>query len=286
MLKRRYSYTVLRYVHDPLTAEFVNVGLVAHFPESPLGPAILKAGTRNTIGRMRDMFPDLDRAAFSSTMRTINKMLSKLADGLVSEGMIVSEGDARTFAQRVLPSDDSSLQWSPLGTGIADNPDEAFQRLYSRFVTKYDVRGIQRRSDEEIWKPVRQRLEERRLPITLEPKTIEGSDDKIEFQYAWKNGAWHVYEPVSLDLADADGIYRKVHRWLGQLTSVVPDAVEEFRPYFIVGAPSDPELEAAYRRALNILKKSPGAIEVFEETQIDDLVNRIEDEVRAHGAAS
>jgi hypothetical protein len=282
MLKRRYSYTVLRYVHDPLTAEFVNVGLVVHFPESPLGPAVLKARTRNTIARMRDMFPDLDRAAFGATMRTINKMLTNLAEQLALEGMIVSKGDALTFAQQILPSDDSSLQWGPIGSGVADDPDKTFGRLYSRFVTKYDVRGVQRRSDEEIWKPVRQRLEERQLPVTLEPKTIIGIDDKIEFQHAWKNGAWHVYEPVSLDLADADGIYRKVHRWLGQLTSVAPDASEEFHPYFIVGAPSDPTLEPAYRRALKILKKSPGNVEVFEEAEIDKLVDRIEDEVRAH----
>lgn len=159
MLKRRYSYTVLRYVHDPLSAEFVNVGVVVHFPESSQGPAILKAGTRSTIGRMRDMFPDLDRTAFSAAMRTIDKMLTKLAAQLSSEGMIVSDGDALKFAQQVLPSDDSSLQWSPVGGGITDDPDKVYRRLYSRFVTKYDVRNVQRRSDEEVWKPVRQLIE-------------------------------------------------------------------------------------------------------------------------------
>lgn len=285
MLKRRYTYTVLRYVHDPLTAEFVNVGLVLHFPESSFGPAVLKTGTRSTIGRMRDLFPDLDRIAFGATMRTINRMLTKLADQLSSDGMFASPGNALTFARQVLPSDDSSLQWSPAGSGVAEDPDKTFQRLYSRLVTKYDVRNIQRRSDEEIWKPVRQRLEERHLPVALEPKTIVGGDDKIEFQHAWKNGAWHVYEPVSLDLANAEGIYNKAHRWLGQLASVAPYASEAFHPYFIVGAPSDPELEPAYRRALKILKKSPGQVEIFEETEIEQLVDRIEDAIKAHGVA-
>jgi hypothetical protein len=42
---------------------------------------------------------------------------------------------------------------------------------------------------------------------------------------------------------------------------------------------------AAYQRALKILKKSPGQVEVFEETEIEQLVNRIEVEVRAHEAA-
>jgi len=91
---------------------------------------------------------------------------------------------------------------------------------------------------------------------------------------------------VSLDLADADGIYRKVHRWLGQLTSVSPDASVNFRPYFIVAAPLDPALESAYKNALNILRKSPGDVEVYEENEIEKLVNRIEDDIRAHRVSS
>lgn len=284
MLKRRYTYTVLRYVHDPLTAEFVNVGLVVHFPESSLGSVILKSNTRTTIGRMREMFPDLDRTAFSAAMRTINRMLGRLTDQISKDGMFETRGDALTFARQVLPSDDSSLQWSPVGSGLTANPDEAFKRLFSRYVTKYDTQNAARRSDEEIWKPVRQRLEERHLSVPLEPKTIVGGDDEIAFQHAWKNGAWHVYEPVSFDLADADGIYRKAHRWLGALASVAPDAVEKFHPYFITGAPSNPTLESAYQRALKILRKSPGNVEVFEESEIERLVDRIEDELRAHGA--
>lgn len=284
MLKRRYTYTVLRYVHDPLTAEFVNVGLVLHFPESSHGPAILKSRTRGTVGRMRDMFPDLDRTEFSATMRTINRMLTKLAGQLRPEDMFAPSGDALTFARQVLPSDDSSLQWSPVGSGVTEDLERAFERIYSRLVTKYDVRSIPRRTDEEVWKPVRQRLEERHLSVVLEPKTITGLDDKIEFQHAWKNGAWHVYEPVSLDLASAEGIYHKVHRWLGQLASVTPEASEPFCPYFIVGAPSDPQLETAYQRALKILRKSPGQVAVFEESEIEQLVDRIEDAVRAHQA--
>lgn len=282
MTKRRYTYTVLRYVHDPITAEFVNVGVVLHAPCLHGAPSVLKVSTRKTFGRVKDVFPDLDRDAFKQVMRTVERQWKRLSESLADDGLIPSEGDASTFAQKVLPRDDSSLQWSAVGGGIAEDIEKAFERLYARFVTRYDTRNIPRRSDEEIWKPVRQRLEERNLPLELEPKTIVGADDKIEFQHAWKNGAWHVYEPLSLDLADADGIYRKVHRWLGQLTSVVPDATEHFHSYFIVGAPSDPDLEGAYHRALKILKKSPGQITVYEEAEVDEFVDRIEDEVRAH----
>lgn len=280
MLKRRYTYTVLRYVHDPITGEFVNVGLVLFCPADHGAPAILKAQTRKTIGRMRDMFPDLDRDAFVSTMRTIERQLGRLADQLSREGFVLSDGDASSFARQVLPADDSSLQWSPVGAGLTDDVDKVFDRLSARFISRYDVRQVARRSDEEIWKPVRQMIADRDLPVDLEPKVIVGSDDRIEFQHAWKNGAWHIYEPVSLDLADAEGIQRKAYRWLGQLTSLGQTS-EPFEANFIVGAPSDPNLDGAYRRALRILGK-PANVTVYEEANLEAMVDRIENEYRAH----
>ena len=280
MLKRRYTYTVLRYVHDPITGEFVNVGLVLFCPAVSGVPAMLKVSTRKTIGRMRDMFPDLERDAFVSTMRTIERQLGRVADRLANDGLVISEGDASSFAREVLPTDDSSLQWSAVGAGLTDAVDKVFERLCSRFITRYDTKQTARRTDDEIWKPVRQLIAERALAVDLEPKVIVGSDDKIEFQHAWKNGAWHIYEPVSLDLADAEGIQRKAYRWLGQLTSLGQTS-EPFQANFIVGAPSDPKLDGAYRRALRILGK-PDNVTVYEEANVDVMVDRIEDEYRAH----
>jgi len=281
MTKRQYSYTVLRYVHDPITAEFVNVGVVLFSPGQRGKAPIFKGATRKTYGRVKDIFPDLDREAFKRVMRTIDRQLKRLGDELAKESLITTKGDASTLAQRILPYDDSSLQWSVPGGGVADDMEKAFDRLYSRFISRYDVKTMPKRSDEDVWKPVRERLESRNLPVELVPKVIVGGEDRIEFKHAWKNGTWHVYEPLSLDLAEADGIYRKAYRWLGQLTSVTPEATEPFHPYFIVGAPSDPVLEGAYHNAIKILKKARD-VTVFEEDEVDQLVDRIEDEVREH----
>jgi len=65
--RRAYSYTVLRYVHDVTTGEFVNVGLVLYTPSD----AELRVKTRHTMGRIRDIFPDLDRRAFTTAMRSV-----------------------------------------------------------------------------------------------------------------------------------------------------------------------------------------------------------------------
>ncbi|MEA3000717.1 MAG: hypothetical protein QOK17_2550 [Sphingomonadales bacterium] len=283
MLKRHYSYTVLRYLHDPSTYEFVNVGVVMLCPATDGQNALLLGRTRTTVGRLREFFP-VDRHVFRDTMRTVNRLLQRAAKRVLDEGLFRTSTDALTLAQTVVPADSSSLQWSPLMAGVTSDPEKSFESIFRRMVTKYDTKAPPRRSDEEIWKPVRQELEHRRLLVDLAPKVIVGGDDRIEFQHAWKNGIWHVYEPLSLDLSDADGIYRKVHRWLGQLTSVAPEAAEAFQPHFIVGAPSDPDLQNAYERALRILKKSPGDVEVFEETDVSQLVDRIEHEMKAHSS--
>lgn len=282
--RRPYSYVILRYVHDPLSAEFVNVGLVMFAPETGNADAFLKAETRKTIGRMSAMFPDLQKPDFTAAMRSVDRVLNQAIRQLANDRLFPSGSTAGDFALRALPHDDSALQWSPVGTGLTSAAEETFERLYSRHVSRYDQQQQARRSDDEVWRPVRTLLDERNIGVPMEAKTIRSGDDEVEFQHAWKNGSWHVYQPISLDLADADGIRSKAHKWLGALTSLADSSTEPFLPHFIVGAPSDPKLDNAYHRAIRILQKAPNRPQIFEESQVGDLVDQIEDELRVHRA--
>lgn len=276
-----YSYTLLRYVHDVLTGEFVNVGVVLFVPSK----GFVHYKMRGTIGRLKGVFPDIDRKAFLSSMAAVRKGLQLAAKSEREAGFLKSEGDAAVIARRAVPPDDSSLQWSPSGTGLTANPEAALDRLFDRYVSRYDTHHRSRRSDDDVWRPVRQKLEERNLAQHLQEKSISGGVDDIVFKHAWKNGQWHVYEPLSFDLADAEGIKTKAREWLGHLSAVVADGkAEQFKPHFIIGAPTNPTLQDAYRSAIAILERAPNNAEVFEEAQLDKLVAQIEDEVREHGA--
>ena len=279
--KTPYSYTLLRYVHDVLTGEFVNVGVVLFVPSQGL----VRYRMRGTIGRLKGVFPDIDRKAFLSSMTAVRKGLQLAARNEKEAGLLKSEGDAAAIARRAVPPDDSSLQWSPCGTGLTTNPDETLNRVFDRYVSRYDTHHRARRSDDDVWRPVRQRLEERDLAQHLQEKSISGGLDDIVFKHAWKNGQWHVYEPLSFDLADADGIKTKAREWLGHLSAVVAGGkAEQFKPQFIVGAPANATLQDAFRSAIAILQQAPNHPEVFEEGQLDKLVAQIEDEVREHNA--
>lgn len=281
--KVAYSYTLLRYVHDVMTGEFVNVGVVIFVPS--LGSVRFK--TRLTIGRLKGVFPDIDRRSFVESMHAVRRGLQWVAKSEISAGFLRSDGDAADIAQRAVPTDDSSLQWSTCGTGLTANPEDTLMRLFERFVTRYDTYSRSRRTDEDVWRPVRQMLEDRNLAERLQEKSIRGSVDDIVFKHAWKNGQWHVYESLSFDLADADGIKSKAREWLGHLSAVVADgSAERFKPHFLVGAPTNPALENAYRTAIAILQKAPNNPEVFEEGQLESFVGQIEDEVHKHEVAT
>jgi hypothetical protein len=114
-------------------------------------------------------------------------------------------------------------------------------------------------------------------------KTIVGPTDQIAFKHAWKNGKWHAYEPISLDLADADGIKDKARRWRGHLDAVFEGKRDpNLKLNFILGAPTDHKLIPAYENAVAILRRAPSNPSIYEESEIDNLVSEIEDEVRGH----
>jgi len=200
-----------------------------------------------------------------------------------TEGLFKGPGDAASFAHLALPLDDSSLQWSPVSTGLTKDFDKTFDNVYGRMITRYDNRTPARRSDEDVWRPVRDKIAERQIAVPFEQKVVVGATDQIAFRHAWKNGAWHAYEALSLDLADADGIKDKARRWRGHLDAVFEGKSDpNLKLNFILGPPSDEKLIPAYENAMAILQHSSSKPSIYGEGQIDQLVSEIEDEIRAH----
>lgn len=277
-----YTYVLLRYRHDPLSGEFVNVGVVLHsFPARYLG-----ARVRKTIGRLSKMFPDIDKShltmALQAIERSVLKLRQSLDDGLLSS--MSKPSDAATLAGQAMPPDDSSFVWGDLRSGITDDPERVLDKLYKRFVAVYDEEGRVSRDDAAVWQPVRERLLAKCLLDRLQPKTIISPVDEVDFDSAWKNGVWHCYQALSFDLASPDSIREKAARWSGHMLGASKSS-EPIQPHFIVGAPANPDLFRHYLRAIELIKASPLNPDVHEESDVDSFVNQIEDEIRAHDAS-
>jgi len=258
-----YTYAVLRYVHDVSTCEFINVGVVVRSSQSPH----VLAKFKTTFGRVKGAFPSMDTDVFRSRMRQLQTSF----DTITSGDLIRAESDLsiQKLIHSIVPADDSSLQWSPIGNGLSRDLTSTLSTLFLRFVTRFDhdISG-DRRKDDDVWKLFRNELEKRNVLPHLTTKVIEVADDSIRFEHAWKNGAWHCYEPLSFDLASDTSIKDKAHRWLGQLSSV-KNSQDKFKVYFLVGKPANSDLHRAYEKAVSILKKAPSSSVVEEDSALE-----------------
>ncbi len=277
-MKTAYTYTLLRYVHDVASGEFANVGVVLFAPGARYAGSIC----RDTYGRISKMFPDMNRDGFKSLMGYIESRIDAIGERLRGElSLDQMPADAGGLARLVLPHDDSSLQWAPVGGGLCDDPAQKLEELFLRYVTRYDEKTAQKtRTDDEVWSRFKRALDEQHVTSRLQPKKISVADDEVEFSRAYKNDQWHCIEAVSLDLALSDSIKHKAHQWLGQITSV--KNAERFRVYFLVGAPQTPGLGESYRNALKILGKVPVDHEIVTEDAAVGFAKRFGRLVEAH----
>ncbi len=273
-----YTYTVLRYVHDVTSGEFVNVGVALHASQA----RYLGSLCRTTYGRLSKVFPGVNAEHFKALMRHIQNSFEESGERLSSELQFASPSDVMSIAQSVLPKDDSSLQWSPSGSGRTDDPAQALEKLFNRMVMRYEDKQISsNRTDDDVWRHFKKDLEGQRILQYFRPKTISVQDDEIEFQHSWKNGKWHCLEPISFDMATADNIRDKAHRWMGQLASV-QGAGDQFKVYLLIGAPQQESLQPAFLRAMSMLNRIPGEKEIVFEKDAPGLAVRIAGEVAEH----
>ncbi len=280
-MKTAYTYTVLRYVHDTTTGEFMNVGVAIHAPEARYASAIC----RTTYSRLTKTFPGMDGEAFRGLMRFIQSCFEKMGDKLKNELPLDGKpSSALDLAHTILPADDSSLQWSPVGSGLTDDPSQTLEALFDRLVTRYDERPqAERRTNEDVWRKYKRNLEVRHVLKHLQPKKITVQDDEVEFEHAWKNGVWHCLEPLSFDLSSPDSIKRKAHEWLGQIESV-KNASEPFKLYLLLGEPQQDELRPAFDNAVSILNKVPVEKEIVHEKEAGQFSERFAREIEEQEA--
>ena len=273
---RHYTYAILRYRHDSIIGESLNVGVVL-FAKN-LGRFEYRFSRK--FSRLKAAFPTLDGDAYRSTINAIEKGLKQYG-GFVPSMLNPSASGVREIVERVLRQDDSSFHWSEVGEGVSLDIEDEVDFLFRRFVTWHEEVSPSRRTDGDVWRPVREALKQRKLNKYLGKTKIESDLTEVKFNHAWKNGRWHVFQPLSLDLKTEDRIHDKVAKWSGYLLHL-ESACEDFKPYFLLGKPQDAALTETYNDMIEALRQSPCNPEVYPEDKRDDLINLIEDQIKAH----
>ena len=159
----------------------------------------LQAICTTHYSRIHQLFNKIDGNRFRQLTRYLQEQVNSTGSGLAGELPFESNRTIEQLLARVLPPDDSSIQFSrPVGVGVSSNLERTLAELFDRYVARYESRpGASRRDKEDIWRVFREPLDKLSITSHLVPKRIEGPDYEYEFERAWKNKIWHVYEPVT-----------------------------------------------------------------------------------------
>ena len=280
-MKTTFTYTVLRYVHDIATGEFVNMGVALYAPEAKYISAICSP----RYGRLSKMFLDVNGDHLRTVLRYIQARFEEHAARFNSELPLAEQPKSiMEIAYSVLPRDDSSLQWSEPNGGLTEDPAATLEQLYARLVERYEQRAqLPSRQDDDVWKVFRKELESKQVLSRMRPKRIIAKDYDHEFEHAWRNGAWNLYQPVSMDLLDSESILDKANRWLGRATNL-KDSDEQFHLWVLLGEPRIEKLRPAYTKALNILNKMPVSKNLIPEREANKFSSQLAEEMAKHPA--
>ena len=276
-MKFPYSFSVLRYRHDATTGEFLNVGIALYSREA----GFLRAICSTKYERITQLFTQIDGNKFRSVVRFVQEHINSMGEDLPSElpfepGLAIS-----ALLARVLPPDDSSLQFSDAGVGLSNDLEATLLELFERYVQQYEKENYTRREDEDVWKVFREPLVRRRVSDRLVPKKIAARNYEYEFQHSWKNEVWHVCEPISFDLVQPSSILDKANRWLGRAMSLA-EGQERFQMYVLLGEPCDRSLKNTFGKAKNILQKMPIQTKFISETEAEEFADDVARQIREH----
>lgn len=281
-MKNPYIFSVLRFIYDPLTLEFVNVGIVVYSPETKL----LQAHCTQHYSRISKLFVSFDGVRLRQTLRFIQDQINDIGREMGTRLQFHPPSSMHEILNSVLPSDDSSLQFAKGGVGITDDINSTVQALFSRYVERYTAnQDSTARDDDDVWKSFRTSFDRKNITPNLVPKRIVAKDYDYEFQRAWKNGSWHLYEPISFDLLDVSSIKEKANRWVGRAMSL-EDSRDPFKLFLLLGSPSDERLRRAYKEAENLLHKMPVPHEFVEESESEAFAADVAAEMATHSRRS
>jgi len=276
-----YTYSVVRYRHDPATGETLNVGVAIWAPSI----RYLAARFEHRYERLSKTFADFNGEHYKRSLRQFETALETLSGDQTPTLLPITETPETVagFIAQIWPDMGLSFVSSPVLAGITDDPAHALSEIFDRMVaSQYTPHRTERRDDEEVWTVYKAPLMREKVTKKLRPWTLETELVTLKFQHAFKNQRWHVLEPVTLDYVTAGSIQRRATSLLGNV-----DAMSDYRELnklsILLGRPQNERYQKEYIKAKNILHKMPIAHELVEEDEAEDFAKDLAAYMRSHG---
>jgi hypothetical protein len=213
---KKYQYQIIRYLHDRVTGEFINVGVIVYAPEHQY----LNCKVITKYGRITSFFPGANGKAILKSLRHFEKEIARAKQHFF--GLFPAPEDLAEITRAILPNDDSSLTLTEVKKGIDLDFNKSLADLYRLLVTKWQSDSDESTtSDADVWKKkYKKYFDEYGITAKLTEYEVETKYDSFQFDKAWKNEIWHCYLPVSFDLQNVENIRSKVYKWSGKLAEL------------------------------------------------------------------
>jgi hypothetical protein len=274
-VKIRCQAAVLRYVHDVVAGEYLNIGIVLFCPDR----AYLACKFLPSWQRVTAAFPGSEPVHLRRVAAFIADACAEWEATVKTELLLEPTPDLRSFLAKLVPEDDASLQFSPSVSGITRDPAKTLEELFVRYVGRFLDKGERvQRDDADVWRDFTGRIQDATILKRLRPRVLKVSHFSYEFQHAWKNGHWNVVQAVSLDMAESRHVTDKATQWTGRLMTLRP-AEQDTEFALVVGMPhkgsARPVMQAA-RDAVAILRENlVGQASVLTEDEVAPLASKL-----------
>jgi hypothetical protein len=232
---KKYQFQIVRYIHDRITGEFVNVGIVIYMPET----RFLESKFINKFSRLSHFFVDLNGHALLNTLKHFDKEINIVSRRILNNDLFESFSSIEEITNNILTKDDSALECCSMNSGIDISGQAALNDLFERLINKYNHESDKDSHDDKyVWRKIYKKyFDENGITSKLKEHTVHTDHDVIQFDKAWKNGVWNCYQTLSFDLKRTDSIKSKVYKWSGIL-SELENSNESLHIYFLTVSPS------------------------------------------------
>ncbi len=266
-----YTYCVLRYVHDPVAGEAINVGVVVYSSQA----RFLSVKIEHRYGAFSDLFAGFDGEHFKKVLLQFEAQVEHIKSTLLQEQQRLLRAarlpaDALAVCRYIWPDNDLSFQTSPLLAGVTHDLRTVTLEIFERMVAaqRPEKHGEDRRNDEEVWHSYEGALNRAAVTKYLQRRTIQTSAFELKFDHTFKNERIHILQPLSFDLLRSQSIAEKAAKYAGYSVAL-SETPEVSRIYLLLGAPTLEANKTAYTRAKDYLGRMRD-VQIIEENQADD----------------
>ncbi len=270
-MKMPYQTAILRYVHDVVSGEYMNIGVIVYSQEA----AFFEAKIHHNYGRLSQAFLGFDTSRYKHFVTQLEREFGKITSLLSGHTEKLNFEElplsASKLIRRVIPPDETSFQVHEAGGGLSSNLSAALTSAYDRYVmANVDTKNRSRKKDEDVWKSFTDIFKDETVLRKFESKSISTPEIDIEFKHCWQNGKLHAYQPLTLDFVETNSIEDKICKWYGKLSAIANNH-QDVMVYLLVGMPEDKDMQAKALRRLQLIDGNQQLSNlskiVFEEEQ-------------------